>query len=400
MKGKRILIGITGSIAAYKTATLVRLLVKAGADVRVIMTSAAKEFITPLTLSVLSKHPVLTEPFDLHSGEWTNHVELGTGSDLLLIAPASANTLAKMAGGICDNLLLTVWLSARCPVFVAPAMDLDMWNHPTTRMNLEKLRSFGVQVIQPTEGELASGLSGEGRMEEPEQIFLRLEKFFSADKPLKGKRALVSAGPTHEAIDPVRFIGNRSSGKMGFAIAEELASKGAEVTLIAGPTGLQLNNPSIRRIDTETAAEMHAACMNQFPSADITVMAAAVADYKPQKAAAQKLKKKDAALSIELVPTLDILSEMGRKKKKNQWLVGFALETNKELEYAKQKLKNKNLDLIVLNSLREKGAGFGHDTNKITILGRNGKVDSFPLKHKDAVATDIVERIIRLTKNK
>ena len=394
MRGKRIVLGVTGSIAAYKSALLVRLLVKAGAEVKVIMTPSASDFVTPLTLSVLSKNPVLTAFTDAESGQWNNHVDLGLWADALVIAPATANTLAAMADGVCDNLLLAVYLSARCPVFISPAMDLDMLKHPGTQANIAKLRTYGNHIIAPTDGELASGLSGEGRMEEPENIFSILDNFFHANLPLRGKRALVTAGPTYEAIDPVRFIGNRSSGKMGFALAESLANLGADVTLISGPTHLNVENRSIRLIRIESASEMHAECMKYFPEMEFTIMAAAVADYRPENPAGEKIKKKNDSLSVSLVATADILKEMGAKKKAGQTLIGFALETENETENAKSKLDKKNLDYIILNSLRDEGAGFNSDTNRVTIFGRNGTETVLSLKSKTDIAKEIINLLI------
>ncbi|HNP48456.1 MAG TPA: bifunctional phosphopantothenoylcysteine decarboxylase/phosphopantothenate--cysteine ligase CoaBC [Bacteroidia bacterium] len=394
MKGKKIVLGVTGSIAAYKSALLVRLLVKAGAEVKVVMTSSAKDFITPLTLSTLSKHPVHSDYFEASTGNWNNHVELGLWADMMLIAPASANTLAKMANGICDNLLLAIYLSAKCPVVIAPAMDLDMWKHPSTQRNIQQLKKDGVHLIAPADGELASGLSGEGRMEEPEVIYSQLENFFSHQLPLAGKKVMVTAGPTHEAIDPVRFIGNRSSGKMGFAIAEEAARKGADVVLISGPTTLHTIHPNIRRIEVESASQMYQACVAEASKNDLVIMAAAVADYRPDHAEESKIKKKNNSLQLSLVPTTDILSELGKVKPSRQVLVGFALETDDEAENAKLKLSKKNLDYIVLNSLRDAGAGFGHDTNKISILGKDGTVADYPLKAKNQVAGDIINFLI------
>jgi len=394
MRGKKILLGITGSIAAYKSAVLVRLLVKAGAEVKVVMTPAARDFVTPLTLSTLSKNPVFSEYANLETGEWSNHVELGLWADAFVIAPASANTISKMANGICDNLLLAVYLSAKCKVFFAPAMDLDMHKHPSTQDNISRLVSYGNQLINATSGELASGLHGEGRMEEPELIYNILEKYFSTDLPLSGKKALVTAGPTYEAIDPVRFIGNRSSGKMGYAIAEELANQGAEVLLVSGPSNLTVVNSKIIRKDVESAQEMLDACMADFPEKDIIVMSAAVADYKPENEATEKLKKKNNDLPLSLKPTQDILAMMGEQKSAKQFIVGFALETENELENAKSKLKKKNLDMVVLNSLKDQGAGFGHDTNKITIIDKKEVQHSFGLKSKVDVAKDIVNLIV------
>ena len=394
MRGKKILLGITGSIAAYKSAVLVRLLVKAGAEVKVVMTPAARDFVTPLTLSTLSKNPVFSEYANLETGEWSNHVELGLWADAFVIAPASANTISKMANGICDNLLLAVYLSAKCKVFFAPAMDLDMHKHPSTQDNISRLVSYGNQLINATSGELASGLHGDGRMEEPELIYTILEKYFNQDLPLSGKKALVTAGPTYEAIDPVRFIGNRSSGKMGYAIAEELANQGAEVLLVSGPSNLTVVNSKIIRKDVESAQEMLDACMADFAEKDIIVMSAAVADYKPENEATEKLKKKNNDLPLSLKPTQDILALMGEQKSAKQFIVGFALETENELENAKSKLKKKNLDMVVLNSLKDQGAGFGHDTNKITIIDKKEVQHSFGLKSKVDVAKDIVNLIV------
>ncbi len=386
------MLGVSGSIAAYKSAILVRLLIKSGAEVKVVMTASALDFITPLTLSTLSKNPVLTQ-FTKAEGEWNNHVELGLWADAFVIAPASANTLAKMANGICDNLLMAAYLSARCPVFFAPAMDLDMLQHPSTKQNIEKLVSWGNHQINPTHGELASGLVGTGRMAEPEDILTSLEQFFSR-KPLKGKKALVTAGPTHEAIDPVRFISNHSTGKMGFAIAEQLAQQGATVTLITGPTHLSKDIKGVKVIAVNSADEMYEASVANFKEADISVLSAAVADYKPAKQADQKIKKKEETLTLELVKTKDIAAELGKLKTNAQLIVGFALETENEQAHAEKKLASKNFDLIVLNSLNDKGAGFGHDTNKITIIDSNKKSKEFNLKSKKEVAQDIVTTII------
>lgn len=394
LQGKKIVLGITGSIAAYKAAVLTRLLVKAGSEVKVVMTDSAKTFITPLTLSTLSKHPVLSEFIKDENGQWNNHVELGLWADAMLIAPASANTLAKMASGRSDNLLTAVYLSARCPVFVAPAMDLDMLQHDTTRENLNRIASFGNHILDPTHGELASGLLGTGRMAEPEEIVAELESFFMHSNTLKGKHALVTAGPTYEALDPVRFIGNHSSGKMGFAIAETLAKQGATVTLVSGPTVLHTSHPNITVKKVVSAEEMYEACVTIFPEADITVMAAAVADYKPVTKADQKIKKKEATLTIELTKTKDIAASLGKMKRSDQVLVGFALETEQEQENALKKLEAKNFDLIVLNSLKDSGAGFGYDTNKITLIDRNHTVRSFDLKSKKEAARDIVSAIL------
>ncbi len=392
LKGKKILLGISGSIAAYKSAVLTRLLVKAGAEVKIVMTIAAKDFVTPLSLSTLSKNPVLTDLAENDS--WANHVMLGRWADIMLIAPLSCNTLAKMANGICDNLLMTVYLSATCPVVVAPAMDEDMWHHTTTKNNLKKISSSGNYILPVENGELASGLTGEGRMAEPETIVLWLKEFFSGKQELKGKKVLVTAGPTYEAIDPVRFIGNHSSGKMGVAIAEEMYRRGAAVTLVLGPSDLSVDN-GIETIRVKTAGEMYTACEKIFATIDIAVMSAAVADYTPVNFADEKIKKTDQDLTLTLKKTTDILKSLGEKKKKGQLLVGFALETNNERENALKKLASKNADLIVLNSLKDEGAGFGHDTNKITIFDKAGKEYRFDTKSKKAVATDIVNTIIQ-----
>jgi phosphopantothenoylcysteine decarboxylase/phosphopantothenate--cysteine ligase len=392
--GKKIIIGVTGSIAAYKVAILTRLLVKTGAEVKIIMTASAHDFITPLTLATLSKNPVLTEFSQDKTGVWNNHIELGLWADVLLIAPASANTISKMANGLCDNLLLATYLSARCPVFLAPAMDLDMLQHPATKSNLQKLLSFGNTIIDPNFGELASGLVGNGRMAEPEEIVTFLENHFSSNKHLKGKTAIVTAGPTYEAIDPVRFIGNHSSGKMGFAIAEELAEQGAIVNLITGPTNQYTNHSGVIVTKVTSAEEMYKASQILFPKTDIAVLAAAVADYKPTVVSDQKIKKKDENLTIELTKTTDIAASLGKLKHNGQMIVGFALETEHEQSNAVKKLDSKNFDLIVLNSLNDNGAGFGHDTNKITIIDRNHKSTSFELKDKKEVAHDIVNAII------
>lgn len=397
LKNKKIILGVCGSIAAYKSAILVRLLVKAGANVKVILTADAANFITPLTLATLSKHPVYTQYFEEETGVWSNHVELGLWADFMIIAPASANTLAKMAGGLCDNLLTAVYLSAKCPVYVAPAMDLDMWKHESTRNNINKIQSYGNQVIQPGSGELASGLYGEGRMAEPEEIVTFLANKIKASLPLLGKKIMVTAGPTYEAIDPVRFIGNHSSGKMGFAIADQFASLGAEVTLITGPTAEKSNSP-LKRIDVVSAADMLQACLTEFANTSITVMSAAVADYTPVQKADQKIKKTNDAFSLELKKTKDILANLGQLKTAEQILVGFALETQNEEEYAKSKLAKKNLDLIVLNSLNDKGAGFKMDTNKITIFNKAAEKTVFEMKSKTEVATDICNEILKLVK--
>jgi phosphopantothenoylcysteine decarboxylase/phosphopantothenate--cysteine ligase len=396
LKNKNILVGVTASIAAYKSAFLVRLLIKAGANVKIVMTSAACEFITPLTLSTLSKNPVLIDFTKNKEGEWNNHVELGLWADAFIIAPASANTIAKMANGICDNLLLAVYLSARCKVYVAPAMDLDMYKHKATNDNLKRLLSFGNGIINPGNGELASGLFGEGRMAEPEDIFTFIEQELKKDLPLKDKKVLVTAGPTYEAIDPVRFIGNHSSGKMGFAIAEEFAKQGAQVTLISGPTNLNVSDKNIKRIDIISADDLFEEATKVFRSMDIAVLSAAVADFKPSVPSGQKIKKTVAAKNIELIPTKDTLAELGKIKKIKQVLVGFALETENELSNAKDKIKRKNLDLIILNSLNDKGAGFKTDTNKVTIINKNNKSVKFELKNKSEVAKDIVNEIKKI----
>lgn len=397
LNNKNIILGVCGSIAAYKAATLVRLLVKSGANVKVILTADAAHFITPLTLATLSKNPVYTKYFEEETGVWSNHVELGLWADYMIIAPASANTLAKMAGGLCDNLLTAVYLSAKCPVYFAPAMDLDMWKHESTTANISKLQSFGNVLIAPNSGELASGLFGAGRMAEPEEIISFLQKKILLSLPLSGIKVMVTAGPTYEPIDPVRFIGNHSSGKMGFAIADEFASLGAEVTLISGPSAMQ-NVQKVNRIDVTTAAEMLAACQANFEASKITVMSAAVADYTPVQVATQKIKKADDDLKIELKKTIDILATLGQRKQAGQILVGFALETQNEEEHAKGKLIKKNLDLIVLNSLNDPGAGFQKDTNKVSIFNRAFEKQVFNTKSKTEVAKDICAVILKLFK--
>ena len=394
MKGKKILLGITGSIAAYKAIYLVRLLVKSGAEVKVITTPAAKDFVSSLTLSTLSQHPVLTDLFDEQS--WANHVMLGRWADVMVIAPLSCNTLAKMAHGQCDNLLLAAWLSATCPVVIAPAMDEDMWHHSATKQNLVKLESYGNTVIPVDKGELASGLFGEGRMAEPEAILEFLEDNFFSVRPLADKKVLVTAGPTYEAIDPVRFIGNHSSGKMGIAIAKELYRRGADVSLVLGPSAVDFSANGIKLVRVTSADDMYNACHKLFGETDLAIMSAAVADYTPVKRADQKIKKEDAdaGLTLELTKTKDILKSLGAIKKEKQILVGFALETVNEKEYALKKLAVKNADMIVLNSLNDKGAGFGHDTNKITIFQKDGRELHFETKSKEDVAKDIVDTII------
>lgn len=395
MKGKKILLGITGSIAAYKAIYLVRLLVKSGAEVKVIMTPSSKDFVSSLTLSTLSHHPVLTDLFDEQS--WANHVMLGRWADVMIIAPLSCNTLAKMAHGQCDNLLLAAYLSATCPVVTAPAMDEDMWHHPATKQNLEKIQSFGNAVIPVGTGELASGLFGEGRMAEPEAILGFLEDSFFSDRALEGKKVLVTAGPTYEAIDPVRFIGNHSSGKMGIAIAKELYRQGADVSLVLGPSAVDFSTNGIKLVRVTSADDMYNECHKLFQDTDLVIMSAAVADYTPVKKADQKIKKEDdAGLTLELAKTRDILKSLGAIKNPKQILVGFALETVNEKEYALKKLAGKNADMIVLNSLNDWGAGFGHDTNKITIFQKDGTELHFETKSKDEVAKDIVDTIIKL----
>jgi len=397
MKAKHIILGISGGIAAYKSATLLRLFIKAGAEVQVVMTPAGKEFITPVTLSALSGKPVVSEFFTANTGEWHSHVDLGLWADAMVIAPATASTIAKMANGVADNMLITTYLSAKAPVFVAPAMDLDMFAHPTTTRNLDLLRSYGNTIIEPASGELASHLVGKGRMEEPENIFKVIEAFFARKEDLKGKRMLVTAGPTYEKIDPVRFIGNYSTGKMGYAIAEEAASRGAEVVLVSGPVDLTTRHPAIDLVKVESAREMLAACEERFDSVDYAVMCAAVADYAPADCAATKIKREgNEPPVIHLVKNPDIAKTLGMKKRPGQKMAGFALETDHEFDNAMTKLRSKNLDMIVLNSLRDKGAGFGTDTNKITIFTADGGETSFALKSKREVAADIIDTLITL----
>ena len=392
LQGKKIILGVTGSIAAYKSAQLIRLLVKEGADVKVIMTALAKEFITPLTLATLAKNPVLVDFFDPTNGNWNSHVNLGLWADAYLVAPATANTIGKMATGIADNLLLTTYLSAKCPVFIAPAMDLDMFAHPAMQRNLETLKSIGNQVIEPSYGELASGLEGKGRMEEPENIVRYLDDFFTK-KPLNGKKILITAGPTYEKIDPVRFVGNYSTGKMGFALAEVCARQGAEVCLISGPVQLKTVHPNIERINVQSAKEMFDEVLNRFYGMDGAILCAAVADFTPVEEAHLKLKRGKENLTLELKPTQDIAAAVGNMKTDSQFLVGFALETNNEEANAKGKLEAKNFDFIVLNSLQDKQAGFGYDTNKISIIHRTGLKKEFELKSKNDVAEDILTEI-------
>lgn len=389
---KKILIGITGSIAAYKTASLIRLLVKEGALVKVIMTHAAANFISPLTISTLAKSGVLIDIFD--NDQWNNHVLLGRWADVMLLAPLSGNTLAKMASGVCDNLLMAVYLSAACPVLAAPAMDEDMWNHPATRRNIQQVEANGTMVLNVNKGELASGLSGEGRMREPEELIADLKHFFHNRQQLKGRKVLITAGPTYEALDPVRFIGNHSSGKMGLALATEAANRGADVHLVIGPTALDI--PGNLRVEKVISAEeMLQACLRVFPSCDFAIMSAAVADYTPGTVAREKIKKDDGELTIQLKKTTDILKTLGSMKKENQVVVGFALETNNEKENALKKIAAKNADYIILNSLRDKGAGFQSDTNKITIFDKQGKEIAFEMKSKSTVARDILDVITK-----
>ena len=394
LEGKKILLGISGSIAAYKSIFLTRLFIKAGAEVKVVMTPSAKDFVTPLSISTISKNEVLSDL--VLNDTWNNHVQLGRWADLMLIAPLSCNTLAKMANGICDNLLLATYLSATCPVVVAPAMDEDMWLHPATAANIEKLKSFGNRVIPVEKGELASGLYGDGRMAEPEQIISFLEMNFFFEGPLKGKKALVTAGPTHEPFDPVRYISNQSTGKMGVAIARELASRGAAVELVLGPSSIEINDPRIQVTHVQSAEEMYNACITIFPSAQIAVMSAAVSDYTPVSFSKEKIKKNSQTFTLELSRTKDILQTLGEKKKEGQILVGFALENKNEILYAKNKLQSKNADMMVLNSLNDAGAGFGFDTNQVTIFEKNGDEIPYGQKSKQLVARDIVDRIIKL----
>jgi phosphopantothenoylcysteine decarboxylase / phosphopantothenate---cysteine ligase len=394
VEGKKILLGICGSIAAYKSILLTRLLIKAGAEVKVVMTPSAKDFVTPLSISTISKNEVLSDL--ILNDTWSNHVQLGRWADVMVIAPLSCNTLAKMAGGICDNLLLATYLSATCPVVVAPAMDEDMWLHPSTKANIEKLISFGNRVIPVEKGELASGLYGDGRMAEPEHIISFLEMNFFFSEELKGIKALVTAGPTHEAFDPVRYISNQSTGKMGVAIARELAQRGAEVELVLGPSSVETDYPGIHVTPVQSAEEMYNACLDIFPSTQIAVMSAAVADYTPVSFSKEKIKKNSETFTLELSKTKDILQTLGEKKTTNQILVGFALENKDEAVYARNKLKSKNADMIVLNSLNDEGAGFGFDTNRITIFEKNGTEIPYGQKPKQQVARDIVDRIIKL----
>ena len=395
MQGKHILIGVTGGIAAYKTAYLIRDLVKRGAEVKVIMTEKAKAFITPLTLATLSKNPILVDFFDPTNGAWNSHVSLGLWADAYIIAPATANTIAKMAHGIADNLLTTAYLSARCPIFVAPAMDLDMYAHPTTQENISYLKGKGVNIIDAGSGFLASGLEGKGRMAEPEEISNFVADFFSASKDLAGKKVLITAGPTYEKIDPVRFIGNHSTGKMGYALAEECAARGAKVSLVSGPVQIKAKHPNIQTISVTSAEEMYNAANEEFDSANICILCAAVADFKPETQADEKIKREKDDLVIRLKPTQDIAASLGVKKREDQIMVGFALETNNEAENAQGKLVRKNLDFIVLNSLKDANACFGYDTNKITIIEKDGTTKAFELKSKTEVAKDIIDNICK-----
>jgi phosphopantothenoylcysteine decarboxylase/phosphopantothenate--cysteine ligase len=401
LKGKKIVVGVTGGIAAYKTATIIRLLVKEGADVKVIMTDRAREFITPLTLSTLSKNPVLKEFYNSESGEWNSHIDLGLWADLFLIAPATANSIAKMANGIADNLLITTYLSARCPVFIAPSMDMNMLNHPATLINIETLKAFGNTILEPKTGDLASGLTGKGRMEEPEEIVKEITDFFTKkkrNKPLKGKHLLINAGPTREPIDPVRFISNYSSGKMGIALADAAAELGASVDLILGPSEILPKNSTVKVTRVTTAESMASECISRFPSCDAAILSAAVADYTPIEQKPEKMKKDNNVITLKLKPTTDITKTLGEMKKQSQILVGFALETDNEIANAKSKLKRKNLDLIILNSLRDEGAGFEHDTNRIMIIDKYNIIDKFELKSKEEAARDILDRIVSMFK--
>jgi phosphopantothenoylcysteine decarboxylase/phosphopantothenate--cysteine ligase len=399
LKGKHILIGVTGGIAAYKTATIIRLLVKDGAEVKVLMTNNAKEFITPLTFATLSKNPVLTEFFNSENGNWNSHVDLGLWADIYLIAPATANSIAKMATGIADNLLLTTYLSARCHIMIAPSMDMDMLKHPATIINIETLKAFGNSILEPSSGELASGLTGKGRMAEPEEIVKEIKDFFTKKKsykPLKGKRILINAGPTREPIDPVRYISNYSTGKMGIALADAAVEYGANVELVLGPVESSPLNSLIKITNVTTAATMAAECMSKFPDCDITILSAAVADFTPEEVKGKKIKKDGNNLVLKLKSTADIAEILGKTKKSSQIIAGFALETNNEIENAKEKLFRKNMDLIVLNSLKDNGAGFGYDTNKITIIDKYNNIDKFELKSKEEAAKDILNKIISM----
>lgn len=394
MKGKHIVLGISGSIAAYKACTLIRLFIKAGAEVQVVITPAGKEFITPVTLSALTSKPVISDFFAQRDGTWHSHVALGEWADAMIIAPATASTIGKMANGIADNMLITTYLSMKAPVFIAPAMDLDMFAHPSTQENLKRLQSYGNQIIEPQTGELASHLVGKGRMEEPENIFMMIEDFFKSNNQLEGKKILITAGPTYEKIDPVRFIGNYSSGKMGIALAETCAKMGATVELVCGPTRIKTSHPNIHRTDVESAQEMYNAATNLFPNADAAILCAAVADFTVARTADSKIKREKDGLTLQLIPTQDIAAALGAMKREHQKLIGFALETNNERENARKKLLRKNLDFIVLNSLNDAGAGFSYDTNKITILSRQEE-EEYPLKPKTEVAQDIINRLCK-----
>jgi len=399
LKGRHILIGVTGGIAAYKTASIIRLLVQESAEVKVIMTKNAKDFITPLTLATLSKNNVLSEFYDSDNGEWNSHVDLGLWADLFLIAPATANSIAKMANGIADNLLLTTYLSARCQVFIAPSMDLDMLKHQATIINIETLKAFGNYILEPTSGELASGLTGKGRMAEPEEIVKEIKSFFTKKKsykPLKGKHILINAGPTQEPIDPVRFISNYSSGKMGIALADTAAEYGATVQLVLGPVSIRPQNSSVTVINVTTAASMAKECLSRFAGSDIAILSAAVADFTTEKVKEEKIRRGSEELLLRLKPTIDIASAMGKLKKPSQILVGFALETNNGTENAAKKMVRKNLDIVILNSLKDSGAGFGYDTNRITIIDRNNNIDKFELKSKKEAAKDILNKIVSM----
>lgn len=397
LQGKKIVLGITGSIAAYKACYLIRGLIKQGAEVQVVITPSGKEFITPLTLSTLTGKPVVSEFFDRRDGSWHSHVQLGLWADAMVIAPASASTIGKMANGVADNMLITTYLSMKAPVFVAPAMDLDMYAHPSTQKNLDTLRSYGNHIIEPGTGFLASKLEGKGRMEEPEKIIEVLDSFFQEQTDLKGKKILITAGPTYEKLDPVRFIGNYSSGKMGIALAEECARRGAEVELICGPVSIKTSHPNIHRTDVESAAQMYKAATEAFPNANAAILCAAVADFTPANVADNKIKREGNKLTLELAPTQDIAKALGEMKKENQVMVGFALETNDEENHAKEKLQKKNLDFIVLNSLQDDGAGFQHNTNKVTLIDKAGE-EKFPLKSKKEVAKDIINKLVTIIK--
>ena len=395
LRNKHIVLGITGSIAAYKACLIIRGLIKQGAEVQVVITPAGREFITPITLSTLTQKPVICDFFNHQDGTWNSHVDLGLWADAMLIAPATASTIGKMAHGVADNMLITTYLSMKAPVFIAPAMDLDMYAHPSTQENLQLLSKRGNHIIEPGTGFLASKLEGKGRMQEPEEIVRTLDEYFSQSQELKGKRVLITAGPTYEKIDPVRFIGNYSSGKMGFALAEECARRGAEVELVSGPVSLQIHHPSVHRTNVESAQEMFHAATERFTQADIAILCAAVADFTPTQVAGTKIKREGEELVLHLSPTHDIAQCLGKMKRDGQIMIGFALETNDEEAHAKDKLKRKNLDFIVMNSLQDKGAGFRHDTNKVTIIDAQGKTE-YPLKNKKEVAEDVVNRICTL----